>query len=165
MALSIPTKRTRFTRRIKSSADSDALAALTISLSHSTCRTEDRFWESKITDLLVRLFRSKDEAAITSALDNLHTVQNQAYGDLVDLVEACAESLPSDTSPMQDLVLIAIPVLAWSRYHIPSGKVAPATLADLRVHIQAHLLAQNPHQPNDSGVHGKGHELTKCLHP
>ena len=37
-------------------------------------------------------------------------------------------------------VLIAAPVLAWSRYRIPATNIPPAVLAN-PVHLQAHVLA------------------------
>ncbi len=40
------------------------------------------------------------------------------------------------------MVLIAAPVLAWSRYRIAATSIAPAVLANLRVHLQAHVLAK-----------------------
>jgi hypothetical protein len=60
---------------------------------------------------------------------------------LIDLVESAAESRCSDTANGMDCVLIAAPVLAWSRYQIAAGPIAAANLATLRVHLQAHVLA------------------------
>ncbi|MDP1956555.1 MAG: DUF2863 family protein, partial [Rhodocyclaceae bacterium] len=43
----------------------------------------------------------------------------------------------------QDVLLFAAPVLAWSRYAIPSGPIPADVLATLRVQLQAHVLAAN----------------------
>jgi hypothetical protein len=141
MALTTPTKRSRFARRTKTSPNIDALVALAARLSQSSCRIEDGFWEGRLMELINKLLRSDDEAAITGALDQLFANQNPAYERLIDLVEAVAESSHTETPQPLDCVLIAIPVLAWSRYQIASGRIPAEQLADLRVHVQAHLLA------------------------
>ena len=42
-----------------------------------------------------------------------------------------------------DILLIAAPLLSWSRFRIPSTSIAPAGVANLRVHLQAHILADD----------------------
>ena len=68
----------------------------------------------------------------------------RAYDELADMVEYCAEirvhSLAAQGGSV-DMLLIAAPVLAWSRYAIPSGPIATDVMANLRVHLQAHVLA------------------------
>ncbi|MDR3088005.1 MAG: DUF2863 family protein, partial [Azoarcus sp.] len=44
-----------------------------------------------------------------------------------------------------DIVLIAAPLLVWSRFRIPARSLPAATLANLRVHLLAHVFAQNVH--------------------
>ena len=36
--------------------------------------------------------------------------------------------------------MFAIPLLTWSRFSIPSGPIAEAVLADLRIQLQSHVL-------------------------
>jgi hypothetical protein len=40
-----------------------------------------------------------------------------------------------------DILLIAAPVLAWSRFSIPVSAIPKSTLQTLRVHLGAHVLA------------------------
>jgi hypothetical protein len=37
--------------------------------------------------------------------------------------------------------MIAVPLLAWSRFQIPSGSIPAAQMEAVRVHLQAHVLA------------------------
>ena len=37
--------------------------------------------------------------------------------------------------------MIAVPLLAWSRFQIPSGSIPVAQMDAVRVHLQAHVLA------------------------
>ena len=141
MTINPSTKRSRFSRRAKTSPATEQLVDLATRLAQSTCRLEDQFWESRLAERIAQLLRGEDEAAITAALDQLYAVETRAYDGLIDLIEAEAEATRVDSGQAMDLVLIAIPVLAWSRYPIPSARIAAPHLADLRVQIQAHLLA------------------------
>jgi hypothetical protein len=134
-------KRPRLPRRNKQTPDTDELIRLATALSQSSCRIEDNFWELRLTRLIDRLLTDHDESAIITALDQLYTGTNRAYDELIDLVESAAETRRSDTPNGMDAVLVAIPVLAWSRYQIAAGQIPSAHLATLRVHLQAHVLA------------------------
>lgn len=134
-------KRTRFPRRIKQTPDTELLVRLSTELARSSSRLEDVFWEVRLTTQVNRLLMEKDERAITDALDQLYAGADQTYDALVDVVEACAETRHSDSSNGHDVILIALPILAWSRFQIPSGTIHPDHLSSIRVQIQAHLLA------------------------
>ncbi|HEX8989371.1 MAG TPA: DUF2863 family protein [Rhodocyclaceae bacterium] len=140
-------KRPRFTRRPKQTPDTEQVIRLAMNLSQSSSRVEDGFWEARLAALIDRLLADGDEGALTGALDHLYGVGGRAYDELADMVESCCESRRIDsaegTVKHQDVVLLAIPVLAWSRYTIPSGPVAPDALAAARVQLQAHVLAKD----------------------
>jgi hypothetical protein len=138
-------KRPRFTRRSKQTPDTEQLVRLATNLSQSSGRVEDSFWEARLTNLIDRLLADGDEAALTGALDHLYGVGGRAYDELADMIESCCETRRADAAEgivkLQDIVLIAAPVLAWSRYTIPSGPIAAEALANARVQLQAHVLA------------------------
>lgn len=133
----------RFSRRAKTTPDTELLVRLATQLAQSASRVEDVFWEPRLAAVVDRLLREHDETAINSALDQLYSGGTPAYDELADLVEACAESRRADTTGGQDVLLIAVPVLAWSRFAIPAGTIAAAALAPLRVQLQAHVLARD----------------------
>jgi hypothetical protein len=137
-------KRTRFSRRAKQTPDTEELIRLATQLSLSGSRVEDVFWERRLAGIIERLLEGNDEAALNAALDHLYGAGGRAYDELADMVESCAEyrHLPSaGTAGGQDALLFAAPVLSWSRYAIPAGPIAPEVLANLRVQLQAHVLA------------------------
>ena len=41
------------------------------------------------------------------------------------------------------MLLIAAPVMAWSRYRIPAAPIAAAAMSNLRVQLKAHVLAKD----------------------
>lgn len=137
-------KRSRFSRRTKQTPDTEELIRLATQLSLSGSRLEDVFWERCLSVTIERLLRSQDESALNAALDHLYGVGGRAYDELADMVENSAESrhhAMAGTGAGQDVLLFAAPVLAWSRYAIPSGPIAPEVLSMLRVQLQAHVFA------------------------
>jgi hypothetical protein len=135
-------KRSRFSRRTKHLPDVDALMQLASSLSQASSRLEDEYWESRTLALIDRLIEENNEEALDSALDGLYSAGGQAYDELADLIEARAESRRLKTASGEfDALLVAAPVLAWSRYSIPANEIAEGALANIRVHLQAHVLA------------------------
>ncbi|MDP2821411.1 MAG: DUF2863 family protein [Sulfuritalea sp.] len=133
-------KRTRLPRRTKQTPDTEHLIRLAGNIAHSTSRIEDAWWETRMASLVDRLLADDDEATLIAALDHLYGVGGRAYDELADLIESCCESRHMEASGGQDMLLFAAPVLAWSRYTIPSGAVSGEVLANARVHLQAHVL-------------------------
>jgi hypothetical protein len=139
-------KRSRFSRRTRQTPDTEELIRLATQLSLSGSRLEDEFWERKLAGLVERLLSGNDEAALNAALDHLYGAGGRAYDELADMVESCAECrhhVMAGSGTNQDVLLFAAPVLAWSRFVIPSGQIAPEVLANLRVQLQAHVLASD----------------------
>jgi hypothetical protein len=137
-------KRSRFSRRTKQTPDTEELIRLATQLSLSGSRLEDAFWERRLSATIDRLLRGQDEVAINAALDNLYGVGGRAYDELADMVESCAECrhhAMAGAGAGQDVLLFSAPVLAWSRYAIPSGPIAADVLSMLRVQLQAHVFA------------------------
>ena len=134
-------KRSRFPRRAKQTPDTELLVRLSTELAESTSRLEDDFWADQLIKQVHRLLAEKDERTITDTLDHLYAGTDQTYDALIDVVESCAETRHSDAGGGQDAILIALPILAWSRFQIPSGPIHADHLSSIRVQLQAHLLA------------------------
>lgn len=133
-------KRTRLKRRGGLGRQAEQLVRLAAGLADSGCRLEDRYWENRLSEAVTALLDNHDEDTLNTALDQLYSADTHGYDELADCIEACAETAPG-LSAEHDVVLIAAPVLAWSRYRIPAASISPAALANLRVHLQAHVLA------------------------
>jgi len=131
-------KRRRLYARPRLSRDAERLAWLAQALADSGSRLEDAWLESEMTTLIEKLLRGGDEEALNQALDRLHDTQPRAYDDLADLIEAACEiSRVGDTWRL----ILALPVLAWSRYAIPARTLPQATLDSLRAQLAGHVLA------------------------
>jgi hypothetical protein len=63
---------------------------------------------------------------------------------LADMIEAHTECLSlQDQGKEYDVQLIAAPVMAWSRFNIPSTTIPAPLLDTLKVQLHAHVLAAN----------------------
>jgi hypothetical protein len=134
-------KRNRFSRRTKQNPATEELIRLADCLAQSSSRTEDEFWQKRLAAMVDRLLADSDDATLNGTLDHLYGVGGRAYDELADMIESCCETRRLDTGTAQDVVLFAAPVLGWSRFVIPSGPITAENLANLRVHLQAHVFA------------------------
>ena len=122
--------------------DAERLIALANGLNASGSLTEDRFWESQMSALVARLLENGNDAPIDAALDHLYQTNLGAYDTLIELVESESESVVTMQGDRAwETLLIAAPIVAWSKYAIPSGTVARAEAETLKTHLQAHVLA------------------------
>jgi hypothetical protein len=136
-------RRSRLISRTRQHADAETLAKLARRMSESGSRIEDQLWERRLVELINdRLARGMEEA-IEAALDSLSTANPRAYDDLADLSESCAESLSLeiDGKPHQGL-LLALPVIAWSRYRLPTTILSRQIIDNVAVQFTAHLAAR-----------------------
>lgn len=126
----------------KLSADSLRLMNFCRAVLHSGSRLEQQFWEQRMNQLVVKLLKNSHQPMLDTALNLLFTSDAGAYDVLMDCIEANAESATIEhEGVVYASLLIALPILAWTRYSIPSGPVAPDTLATVSTHLQAHVLA------------------------
>ncbi len=133
-------KRTRTKRRGGLGRSTEKLAWLAAGLADSSCRLEDRYWELHLAAAIDEQLEDSAEDTLNSTLDHLYSTNPRAYDELADYIESRAESA-SNLSAEHDILLIAAPVLAWSRYRIPAATIPSAVLTNLRVHLQAHVFA------------------------
>lgn len=135
-------KRSRTKRRGGLNPAAEQLSRLAAGFADSGSRAEDRYWDAQLSERVDRVLENGDEDALNTALDHLYTNNSRAYDELADSIESRAESATGLVAT-HDILLLAAPVLAWSRYRIPAASIPSATLANLRVHLQAHVLAEN----------------------
>ncbi|MDE2598109.1 MAG: DUF2863 family protein [Rhodocyclaceae bacterium] len=135
-------KRTRSSRHARLTPRIETLVQLAEAYARSCSRLEDAWWERELGALIGDLLDEHNEEGLNAALDHLHSNSSRAYDMLADMIEAQCECLsiagPGATFSVQ---LIALPVLAWSRFNIPSGTIPAPLLDTLRVQLQAHVLA------------------------
>ena len=128
------------------SADSQRLITLCKALIQAFSRVEERAWERELDTLLHKALRLGHQADIDAALDNLFKTKSEAYDVLMDGVEAGSESCVIEHQGKHyQALLIAAPILAWTRFAIASGPFSQDMLVTLAAQLQAHILAADTH--------------------
>lgn len=126
----------------KLSADSLRLNAFAQAIAQAASRLEERYWESQLDVLLRKLLRNHHQDVIESSLDHLFKQESDAYDALMENVEAASESCIVELNGTSyDALLIAMPILAWTRFSIASGPIPADMVMTLSAHLHAHVLA------------------------
>jgi len=128
----------------KFSAESQRLASLAQSMVRASSRIETRAWETRLDSLLQKQLANNQQQAIDNALDHLFHTDLDAYDALLDSIEAISSSCTIEQDGKRyDALLIAIPVLAWTRFTIPSGAINTNILQTITAHLHGYILAAN----------------------
>jgi Protein of unknown function (DUF2863) len=137
-------RRNRASTRARPSVDADTLVKMARRLAESGSRLEDQLWQRRLIEVINERLARRSDDAIEAALDDLARTSQRAYDDLADLAESCAEStLVEIEGKAHDVLLLALPLLAWSRYKLPTTTLSSTVLDSLRAQLQGHLVARS----------------------
>jgi hypothetical protein len=137
-------RRTRAGSRARQSADASTLVKMARRLSESGSRIEDQLWQRRLIELINERLARRNDDAIEAALEELAGSSQRAYDDLADIAESCAESTVVDIDGRpHEVVLLALPLLAWSRYRLPTTTLAASVVDNLTAQFTGHLLARD----------------------
>lgn len=126
------------------SADSQRLVSLAQGSAQSASRLEERGWEHAIDALIHKVLKGGHQEAVDAALEHLFKTDLNAYDALMEAVEAGSESCSVEHEGVRyDALLIAAPILAWTRFSISSGTIADDMRTTLCAHLHGHVLAEN----------------------
>jgi hypothetical protein len=131
----------------KLSAESQRLVSISQAIVQAASRVEERTWERNLDTQLQKLLKTNHQDSIDSALNVLFKGDLAAYDVLMDCVEAVSESscMTEQVNGVDtgwQALLVAAPVLAWTRFAIASGTVPGDVLSTLSAHFSAHLVAE-----------------------
>lgn len=136
--------RTRAKSPPRLTRDAERLIALALGLNASGSLTEDRYWEEQMSALAARLLENGNDAPIDGALDHLYQTNLGAYDTLIELVENESEALVAMQGDRAwQALLVAAPIVAWSKYAIPSGTIPKEAAQTLLVQLRGHVLAED----------------------
>jgi hypothetical protein len=134
----------RFSKTSPNKLSTDSLRLVTLSqgMAQAGSRLEERGWERELDALLHRLLRNAHQDNIDAALEHLFKTDLHAYDVLMEMVEAGSESCSLEHDGVHyEALLIAVPILAWTRFSIASGTVAEDARMALSAQLHGHILA------------------------
>lgn len=135
-------RRNRKSSTSRLAAESHRLVLFAQALMQAGSRLEERNWERNLDALVLRLLRNDHQDAIETALDQLFENQSEAYDALMEALEAASESCQIEHDGVKyDALLIAVPLLAWTRFTIPTCVVPAEMLTSFSSRLQAHILS------------------------
>ncbi len=126
----------------KIAVDSQRLVSLAQALTQASSRLEERHWERHLDTLIEKLLKSDRQATIDAALDHLFKMEPDAYDALMESIETGSASCVIEHDGARfDALLVAVPILAWTRFSIASGPISSEALLALSAHLYGHVLA------------------------
>lgn len=118
------------------------MVSLAQGLAQAASRVEERTWEQSLDGLILKTLKSGHQETIDAALEHLFKSDLNAYDALMEAIEAGSESYVVEHEGVHyQALLIAAPILAWTRFSIASGTIADDMRTTLCAHLHGHLLA------------------------
>jgi hypothetical protein len=134
------TKRSRTKSSLpRLSRDGERLASLAQSLSAAGSRIEEGYWDQLVVKDVKSLLEAHADATIDAVLDHLDATSPAAFDTLIEIVETGAEA--AHINGDWTVLLVAAPILAWSRYAVPSGPIKADAAETLETQLRAHCAA------------------------
>ena len=113
------------TPAIRLTRDAKRLITLGQALARSGSRLEDIYWEELLGQLITKLLTGKKSKSLENVLDVLVSQDIGVYEILIELAETHSESmsLEAQDGGEYEVLLVSAPIVAWSRYRLPEGKL------------------------------------------
>ncbi|HEX5484986.1 DUF2863 family protein [Limnobacter sp.] len=131
------------TSRSKLTKYAKPLANLAVLLAESGSRLERRYWKKRLFAMLAPILEGRSDTTLNQTLEYLYGTHYKAYDELAFAIENTVES--PNLGESEDLLLLAVPILAWSTYNIPSGKIEESLVAEFTQLIKSHVLSEHSH--------------------
>ena len=123
-------------------ADGLKLANLSLAVAQSASRIEDIAWQAQLDTIVAKNLDQHHQNVIDAAAEHLFNTHPNAYEVLVETMESVSTSSRIEYKNVQyDVLLMAAPILAWSRFEIASGPIPATTLAVLTDSWAQHIIA------------------------
>lgn len=114
-------KRPPYGSRPRLSREMAQLSWFASGLAQAGSRMERTYWHGRLQTLVEQLLTAKDDESLNVVLNRLSDSEPVGHDALMDTIESAVESTTTiiDGKP-HDVLLIACPLLTWSRYAIPT---------------------------------------------
>lgn len=121
------------------SSPANTLLKLATQWANTTSSAEAAFFDQQLKASIDTLIAGKTDTALMKLLDALWEQDPRAYERCADLIEDRIQSRSTQGEPTS--LLIALPLMAWSRNQLPLGKTSPEVLSALKTALENTCLA------------------------
>lgn len=127
----------------KLAGDALRIANLAQAISQAGSRLEDQDWQNLLDTLVAKNLELKHQTVLDAAAEHVFTNLPDAYEILIESIEskATADQI-KDGDSEYEIILVAAPILAWSRFEIFSGSIPAAILKSLTTSWRESLLCK-----------------------
>lgn len=135
--------RTRSASPNRLTRDAAKIVSLALALHSSGSRVEDTYWENLLATALTKLMRAGSDPVIDAAIDHLSKTNLGGYEVLVEQCETLSESCVLEKDGQEyDVLLVVAPLVAWTRYSIPTVSLVQKDLDAITDVLRKHVLAE-----------------------
>ena len=128
---------------IRLTRDAKRLITLGQALARSGSRLEDVYWEDQLAGLITKMLGGRKSKTLENVLDFLVNDDINVYEILVEQAETCSESLTlSQRNEDYDVLLVSAPIVAWTRYRLPEGRLTAAQQQGLQDALAETIAAE-----------------------
>lgn len=127
----------------KLAGDALRIANLAQAISQAGSRLEDQDWQNLLDSLVEKNLELRHQSVLDSAAEHVFSNLPDAYEILIESIESMASSgRIKDGDTEYEMILIAAPILAWSRFEIYSGAIPAEILRSLSTSWRESLLCK-----------------------
>lgn len=127
----------------KLAGDALRIANLAQAISQAGSRLEDQDWQNLLDSLVEKNLELRHQSVLDSAAEHVFSNLPDAYEILIESIESMASSgRIKDGDTEYEMILIAAPILAWSRFEIYSGAIPVEILRSLTTSWRESLLCK-----------------------
>lgn len=120
------------------------LSWLATGLAQAGSRIERTHWHTRLQGLVEQLLAAGDDEALNTVLNRLAEGEPVAHDALMDTIESAVEStVVTINNQERDVLLIACPILAWSRYAIPAPALSAKDQTALTELLKSTVLTRH----------------------
>ncbi|MDL2283856.1 DUF2863 family protein [Oxalobacter sp. OttesenSCG-928-P03] len=124
--------------------DSQRLVSLSVEISTAASRSESRFWAKELEKRVLKLLETKKQQKLDAAIEYLYDTDLDAYNLLLETIETLSESCVMEHEGADyNVLLVVAPILAWTRFTIPSGRLSAELFSGLSAALAECVFAEN----------------------
>ena len=136
-------RRTTKKKTPKLAGDGLQIANLAIAISQAGSRIEDVAWQQKLDTIVSKNIAHQKQSVLDTASDHVFAHHPDAYEVLIETMESIATTSTITVKGKNfDVLFIAAPILAWSRFDVPSTTISDAMVTAFSKNFADTLLTK-----------------------